>query len=412
MSEVERLIRYCKVDTQSNPDNENVTPSSEKQFDLAKMLKQELEELGLENVTLDEHCYVYAWLPSNVEGAAKTIGFIAHMDTAPDFSGTNVNPRIIENYDGNDIVLNDAMVTKVEDFPELKALQGKTLLVSDGTTLLGADDKAGIVSIMEALVYLKNHPEIKHGRIAIGFTPDEEIGNGAKYFDIEKFGADFAYTMDGGTVREISDETFNAASATVTFNGFSIHPGSAKNKMVNAGSIACSYQQLLPEYARPEHTEGRDGFIHLCGMQGSTTHAELNYIIRDHDKKKFQEKKDLVTAAAEYMNKKYGEGTVELILKDSYYNMKEKIEPHKYLIEVARKAMQDAGVEPVILPIRGGTDGARLSYEGLPCPNLCTGGLNFHGRYEYICIQSMEKIAEILTDIVKRFATGEKQELL
>lgn len=407
MSEVERLIRYCKVDTQSDPDNENVTPSSEKQFDLAKMLKQELEELGLEDVTLDEHCYVYAWLPSNVEGAAKTVGFIAHMDTAPDFSGTNVNPRIIENYDGNDIVLNEAMVTKVEDFPELKALKGKTLLVSDGTTLLGADDKAGIVSIMEALVYLKNHPEIKHGRIAIGFTPDEEIGNGAKYFDIEKFGADFAYTMDGGTVREISDETFNAASATVTFNGFSIHPGSAKNKMVNAGSIACSYQQLLPEYARPEHTEGRDGFIHLCGMQGSTTHAELNYIIRDHDRNKLEEMKGWMLKAVDFVNAMHGEGTCSIEIKDAYHNMKEVLDEHPDAVKYAFQAYDELSITPLHEPVRGGTDGAELSLRGLSCPNLGVGGGNFHGPYEYCCIEELQQAVTVILTIVQDVAKGE-----
>lgn len=401
MSATERLIRYCKVDTQSNPDNDCETPSSQKQFDLAKILKQELEELGLENVECDEHCYVYGWLPSNTDKKTKTVGFIAHMDTAPDYSGTNVNPRIIENYDGKDIVLSDSLTTKVSDFPQMKDLVGKTLMVTDGSTLLGADDKAGIVCIIEALSYLKDHPEVKHGRIAIGFTPDEEIGNGPKYFNIEKFGADFAYTMDGGCVNEISDETFNAASAVVKFNGFSIHPGSAKDKMINAASLACEYQNLLPEHVRPEHTEGKDGFIHLHGITGSTENAESSYIIRDHDSSKLEEKKELMKKACDYINALYGENSCSIEIKDSYHNMKEVLEKNPDAVNVAYEAYKQLNIEVLHEPVRGGTDGAELSFRGLPCPNLGNGGGNFHGPYEYCVIEELEKACEVVLKIIE-----------
>lgn len=407
MSAVERLIRYCKVDTQSNPENESVTPSSEKEFDLARILEKELKELDVQDVTLDEHCYVYGWLPSNIDKKVPTVGFIAHMDTAPDYSGTNVKPRIIENFDGNDIVLNETMVTKMEDFPEMKLAKGKTLIVTDGTTLLGADDKAGVTSIMEALSYLKDHPEVKHGKIAIGFTPDEEIGNGPKYFDIEKFGADFAYTMDGGTVREISDETFNAASAIVTFKGFSIHPGSAKDKMINAASIACSYQNLLPEHARPEHTEGRDGFIHLTSMEGCTEEATLSYIIRDHDLNKLNEKKELMKKTCEYINVVYGEGVCSIEIKDAYHNMKEVLDQHPDALKYAYQAFEQLGITPLHEPVRGGTDGAELSLRGLPCPNLGVGGGNFHGPYEYCVVEELEQAREVVLKIIENIAKGE-----
>ena len=407
MSAVERLIRYCKVDTQSNPENESVTPSSEKEFDLARTLEKELKELDVQDVTLDEHCYVYGWLPSNIDKKVPTVGFIAHMDTAPDYSGTNVKPRIIENFDGNDIVLNETMVTKMEDFPEMKLAKGKTLVVTDGTTLLGADDKAGVTSIMEALSYLKDHPEVKHGKIAIGFTPDEEIGNGPKYFDIEKFGADFAYTMDGGTVREISDETFNAASAIVTFKGFSIHPGSAKDKMINAASIACSYQNLLPEHARPEHTEGRDGFIHLTSMEGCTEEATLSYIIRDHDLNKLNEKKELMKKTCEYINVVYGEGVCSIEIKDAYHNMKEVLDQHPDALKYAYQAFEQLGITPLHEPVRGGTDGAELSLRGLPCPNLGVGGGNFHGPYEYCVVEELEQAREVVLKIIENIAKGE-----
>ncbi len=407
MSAVERLIRYCKVDTQSDPTNESVTPSSEKEFDLARILEKELKELDVQDVTLDEHCYVYGWLPSNIEENVPTVGFIAHMDTAPDYSGTNVKPRIIENFDGNDIVLNETMVTKMEDFPEMQLVKGKTLVVTDGTTLLGADDKAGVTSIMEALAYLKEHPEVKHGKIAIGFTPDEEIGNGPKYFDIEKFGVDFAYTMDGGTVREISDETFNAASAIVTFKGFSIHPGSAKDKMINAASIACSYQNLLPEHARPEHTEGRDGFIHLTSMEGCTEEAKLSYIIRDHDLTKLNEKKELMQKTCDYINVLYGEGVCSIEIKDAYHNMKEVLDQHPDALKYAYQAFKQLGITPLHEPVRGGTDGAELSLRGLPCPNLGVGGGNFHGPYEYCVVEELEQAREVVLKIVENIAKGE-----
>ena len=413
MDIVERFLKYVQIDTQSEDDREEF-PSTEKQRNLAVLLKKELIEMGASEVRLDEHCYVYAKIPANTDQNVPSVGFISHMDTAPACPGTGILPQIHRGYDGGALILNKEknITMSPEQFPELMDYIGKDLITSDGTTLLGADDKAGVAEIMTMAEYLLTHPEVKHWDICIGFTPDEEVGRGADFFDLKGFGADVAYTVDGGALGEIEYENFNAASAKVKIHGVNIHPGSARGQMKNSLLIGMEFQQMLPVFENPACTDGYEGFFHLDSMSGNVEETVMDYIIRDHDKKKFQEKKDLVTAAAEYMNKKYGEGTVELILKDSYYNMKEKIEPHKYLIEVARKAMQDAGVEPVTLPIRGGTDGARLSYEGLPCPNLCTGGLNFHGRYEYICIQSMEKIAEILTDIVKRFATGEKQELL
>ena len=413
MDIVERFLKYVQIDTQSEDDREEF-PSTEKQRNLAVLLKKELIEMGASEVRLDEHCYVYAKIPANTDQNVPSVGFISHMDTAPACPGTGILPQIHRGYDDGALILNKEknITMSPKQFPELMDYIGKDLITSDGTTLLGADDKAGVAEIMTMAEYLLTHPEVKHGDICIGFTPDEEVGRGADFFDLKGFGADVAYTVDGGALGEIEYENFNAASAKVKIHGVNIHPGSARGQMKNSLLIGMEFQQMLPVFENPACTDGYEGFFHLDSMSGNVEETVMDYIIRDHDKKKFQEKKDLVTAAAEYMNKKYSEGTVELILKDSYYNMKEKIEPHKYLIEVARKAMQDAGVEPVTLPIRGGTDGARLSYEGLPCPNLCTGGLNFHGRYEYICIQSMEKIAEILTDIVKRFATGEKQQLL
>ena len=401
MSAEERLVRYCKVDTQSDPKNDEETPSTKKQFDLAKILVEELKELGLENVTLDEHCYVYAWVPANDSKPCKTVGFIAHMDTAPDFSGTNVQPRIIENFDGKDIVLNSEVVLKMSDFPQMKDLKGKRLMVTDGNTLLGADDKAGIVSIMEALVYLKNHPEVKHGRIAVAFTPDEEIGNGPKYFDVKKFGADFAFTMDGGEIAAYSDETFNAASACVKFHGFSIHPGEAKNRMINAGALACEYQQLLPSAMTPEHTEGREGFIHLTSMQGDIERAELDYILRDHDASYLQAKKELMRQTCDFINAKHGEGTCEICFKDAYQNMGEVLKNVPEVRKIAWKSLKELGIEPYDEPIRGGTDGARLSFCGLPCPNLGNGGGNFHGRYEYCVIDELEQACTLIVNIIR-----------
>ena len=407
MSAAERLIRYCKIDTQSDPENDQVTPSAEKEFNLAKVLEKELKELGLENVELDEHCYVYGWLPANTDHETDTVGFIAHMDTAPDYSGTGVNPRIIENFDGNDIALSASVTTKMADFPQMKKLKGKTLIVTDGTTLLGADDKAGITCIMEALAYLKDHPEVKHGRIAVGFTPDEEIGNGPKYFDVRKFGADFAYTMDGGAVNELSDETFNAASAVVSFKGFSVHPGSGKDKLINAASVAAEYQCLLPEHMTPEHTENRDGFIDLISMKGNTDSAKLEYIIRDHDRSKLDDKKKLMEDTAAFLNTRHGEGTVSIEIQDAYHNMKEVLEKNPKAVDIALEAYQELGITPDRSPIRGGTDGAELSFRGLPCPNLGNGGGNFHGRYEYCVVEELEQARDVVLKIIEDVEKGD-----
>ena len=404
MSAAERLIRYCKIDTQSDPANEQETPSSKKQFDLANLLVEELKELGLQDVSVDEHCYVYAKLPSNLDKKVDTVGFIAHMDTAPDFSGTGVNPRIIENFDGKDIALNKDVTLSMERFPWMKEFKGKRLMVTDGNTLLGADDKAGITSIMEALVYLHDHPEVKHGEIAIGFTPDEEIGNGPRFFDVEKFGAKFAYTMDGGTVRELSDETFNAASAVLHFSGRSIHPGSAKNRMINAAKLACEYQTMMPAHAVPEHTELWEGFIHLHNMKGDVESAELEYIIRDHDYQKLTEKKELMLKAAEFINTKYGEGIVTIEIKDSYRNMKEVLDKDPTAVIVAKKSMEELGIHILQEPIRGGTDGAQLSFMGLPCPNIGCGGGNFHGRFEYCVIDELELSIQVILKIIQNVA--------
>ena len=396
----ERFISYCRIDTQSDPHNCEVTPSTQKQFDLAKVLRQQLVDLGLENVEMDEHCYVYGWLPSNTDHEVPTVGFIAHMDTAPDYSGTGVNPRVIECYDGKDITLNADVVMKVEDFPDLPSLKGKRLIVTDGNTLLGADDKAGIACIMDALQYYHDHPEVKHGRIAIGFTPDEEIGNGPKYFDIEKFGAEFAYTMDGGNIEEVSDETFNAASARLKFNGFSIHPGSGKDKLINAASLACQYQSLLPSHMTPEHTQGREGFIHLIGIEASSASAQSEYIIRDHDRNELEKKKDLMRAAVDYMNALHGSGSVEIEISDSYHNMKEVLDAHPMAVTTAYQALKELGIQGVSDPVRGGTDGAELSLRGLPCPNLGNGGRNCHGRYEYCVVEELQLAAELIRKIV------------
>ena len=406
MSAEERLIRYCQIDTQSDPANENETPSTKKQFDLARVLEAELKELGLEDVSLDEHCYVYAKLPANIDRPVKTVGFVAHMDTAPDFSGTNVKPRIIEDFDGNDIPLNEEVTLKMDDFPWMRDLKGKRLMVTDGNTLLGADDKAGITCIMEALVWLKEHPEFEHGPIAVGFTPDEEIGNGTKYFDVKKFGADFAYTMDGGVVYELSDETFNAASAEVLFKGFSIHPGEAKNRMINAARVAAQYAGLLPSHMTPEHTEGREGFIHLHEMKGDCETAVIGYIIRDHDRGKLEAKKELMRKAADYLNGEYGSGTVTVNFRDSYRNMKEILDQYPEVVEIAEKAIRELGYEVKNEPVRGGTDGANLSFNGLPCPNLGAGGGNFHGRYEYCVLNELEEARTVILNII-RLVRGE-----
>ncbi len=402
---VERFLKYVKIDTESNPDSATC-PSSEKQFDLARELVKELEGLGLEDVSLDDNGYVMATLPSNTDKDIPTIGFIAHMDTSPDFSGKNVKPQIIKNYDGKDIVLNKDknIVLSPKDFPELKNYISQDIITTDGTTLLGADNKAGIAEIITALEYLIDNPSIKHGRIKVGFTPDEEIGRGADRFDTEEFGADFAYTIDGGPIGELEYENFNAAYAKVTINGRNVHPGSAKNKMINSILIAMEFNSMLPVNETPAHTEGYEGFYHLNDIEGNVEKTVLKYIIRDHDKDKFEKKKERIKRAVKYINDSMGYEIIELEMKDQYYNMKEKIEPVFHIVETAERAMQEVGVTPNIKPIRGGTDGARLSFMGLPCPNIFTGGHNFHGKYEYIPIDSMKKAVEVIVKIVELYS--------
>ena len=401
----ERFLYYVSFDTQSKDDEEQV-PSTEKQRVLAEVLKRELEEMGASDVRMSENGYVYAVIPATTEKPVKALGFISHMDTAPAMSGTDVQPRIVENYGGGDIVLNEEkqIIMRVKDFPGMADCVGKDLIVTDGTTLLGADDKAGVAEIMEMAEFFLSHPEIPHGKICIGFTPDEEVGRGADFFDVEGFGADVAYTVDGGPIGELEYENFNAASGKVEINGRGVHPGSAKGSMINALLVGMEFQSLLPVFENPMYTEGYEGFFHLDQFSGDVESAHMEYIIRDHDREKFEKKKELFEAAAAYLNRKYGEGTVVMKLKDSYYNMKEKIEPENlYLIDIASEAMKALGIAPQVTPIRGGTDGARLSYMGLPCPNLCTGGYNFHGKYEFIPVQSIDTMVEILKDIVIRF---------
>jgi len=404
---IDFFLQYVKIDTKSD-ETTGTTPSTMKQHDLAALLVEQLGTIGATEITYDkEHCYVYATIPATAGYEnAPVLGFIAHMDTSPAVTDTNVKARIVENYDGEDILLNEAenIVFKVVDFPEVKKLIGKDLIVTDGTTLLGADDKAGIAEIMAACEYLLTHPEIPHGKLRVGFTPDEEIGAGADYFDVKLFGADFAYTVDGGVLGEIEDETFNAASGKLSVYGRSVHPGSAKGKMLNAILVAMEFQSLLPIFQNPMYTEGYEGFFHLDQITGDVELTTLDYIIRDHDKNKFEEKKHLFIDCAEFLNRKYGEGTVVAEVKDSYYNMKEVLRPHMHLIENASEALKELGVEPIISPVRGGTDGARLSYMGLPCPNLCTGGANYHSRYEYACVQSMEKVTELLVKLAMKYA--------
>ncbi len=402
---IEKFLNYVKIDTQSD-ENSTACPTTAKQHNLAKLLVKELEAMGADEITYDkEHCYVYATVPAT-KGCENrpVLGFIAHMDTAPAVTGENVKPRIIENYDGKDIVLNEEknIVMKVSDFPELVEYTEKRLIVTDGTTLLGADDKAGIAEIMTMAEQLLSHKEIPHGKIRIGFTPDEEVGAGADHFDVKLFGADYAYTVDGGKLGELEYENFNAAGAKVTFHGRSVHPGDAKNKMVNALLLAMEFQNMLPVFENPMYTEKYEGFYHLDLLSGSVEKAQAEYIIRDHDKDKFEQKKETFLRIGAYLNEKYGKDTVQIDMKDSYYNMREIIEQHMQLIENAKAAMEETGVNPIVVPIRGGTDGARLSYMGLPCPNLCTGGHNFHGRFEYICADSMEKIVEILLKLAMK----------
>lgn len=395
----DRFLRYISIDTQSDESSESF-PSTQKQKDLASLLADELCTLGADVFYDEEKCYVYASLPATDGGKVSSVlGFISHMDTSPDTSGKNVSPVIVKNYDGNDIVLNAEknIVLSTERFPEIKEYKGKTLIVTDGNTLLGADDKAGIAEIMYMTEYLLTHPDVKHGKIAVAFTPDEEIGAGVDHFDVEKFGADYAYTVDGGAIGELEYENFNAASAVIRFHGVNVHPGEAKNKMKNSMLAAMEFNGMLPVFQRPEFTCGYEGFIHLTDMNGDVETTTLSYIVRDHDMKKFEEKKSIIIKATEFINCKYGNGTAEATIKDSYFNMRDKIYPENmFLIENAVKYMNELDIKPRILPIRGGTDGARLSFMGIPCPNICTGGHNYHGRYEYVCIESMEKISELL----------------
>lgn len=403
MTIVERFLKYVSFDTQSAEDTDT-TPSTEKQWALARFLKEELEGIGLTEVEIDEHAYVYATLPANTDEAVPTVGFIAHMDTSPDCSGKDVHPRIVKNYDGGDIVLDEAagIVTSPKKFPELLDHVGEDIIVTDGHTLLGADDKAGIAEIVQAMVYLIAHPEIKHGRVRVGFNPDEEIGLGAHRFNVEKFGCDFAYTMDGGELGELEFENFNAASAKVEVTGVSVHPGYAKNKMVNAARVATEYASLMPAAETPERTAEYEGFYHLLGMNGNVEKASLTYIIRDHDRARFEERKEYAAAVGELLNKKYGAGTVKVTLSDQYYNMREKVEPVMYIIDTALDAMKDCGIQPRVRAIRGGTDGAQLSFKGLPCPNIFAGGLNFHGPHEFLPIPSLEKASMVVVKICER----------
>ena len=400
MTIVERFLKYVSFDTQSAEDSET-TPSTEKQWILARYLKEELEGIGLTEVEIDEHAYVYATLPANTDKPLPTVGFIAHMDTSPDCSGKDVKPRIVKDYDGGDIVLDEAagIVTSPKKFPELLDHVGEDIIVTDGHTLLGADDKAGIAEIVQAMVYLIAHPEIKHGRIRVGFNPDEEIGLGAHRFNVEKFGCDFAYTMDGGELGELEFENFNAASAKVEVTGVSVHPGYAKNKMVNAARVATEYASLMPAAETPERTAEYEGFYHLLGMNGNVEKASLTYIIRDHSRARFEERKEYAAAVGELLNKKYGAGTVKVTLADQYYNMREKVEPVMHIIDTALDAMKDCGIQPRVRAIRGGTDGAQLSFKGLPCPNIFAGGLNFHGPHEFLPIPSLEKASMVVVKI-------------
>lgn len=405
----ENFLEYVRIDTQSDMES-RTAPSTEKQFALAKRLAEQLRDMGAEEITLDRgHCYVYASIPASAGCEdAPVLGFIAHMDTSPAVTGQGVKPRIIENYDGRDILLNQEknIVMKTDDFPELASYTGQSLIVTDGTTLLGADDKAGIAEIMAMAQYLMEHKETVHGKIRIGFTPDEEVGCGADHFDVSLFGADYAYTVDGGRLGELEYENFNAAEARVVFHGRSVHPGDAKGKMVNAILLSQEFQSMLPVAENPMYTEGYEGFFHLDSIKGNVETTVAEYIIRDHDRQKFEKRKEEFLRIGEWMNGKYGEGAVETVLADSYYNMREVIEKNMHLIDNARMAMEEMGIAPIIVPIRGGTDGARLSFMGLPCPNLNTGGHNFHGCYEYVCVDSMEKIVRLLVRLAGKYAAS------
>ena len=398
MDITERFLNYVKFDTQSAEDSESV-PSTEKQLVFAQYLKKELENEGMKDVYMDEMGYIYATLPSNMKQEVPTIGFISHYDTSPDCSGKDVKPQIIRNYQGNDIELSPGIVSTPKKFPELLQHIGEDLIVTDGTTLLGADDKAGIAEIVQAMCWLRDHKEIRHGDIRIAFNPDEEIGMGAHHFDVERFGCQWAYTMDGGDLGDLEVENFNAASAKVTIKGVSVHPGYAKGKMINANRLAAEFAERMPKDETPEETEGYEGFYHLLGIESNIEQAKLSYIIRDHDRERFEERKDFIKKQAIAMNEKYGEGTVSITVNDQYYNMKEKIDPQMHVIDIVLKAMQETGVPPRVEPIRGGTDGAQLSFKGLPCPNIFAGGVNFHGPYEFVSIQVMEKAMQVIVKI-------------
>jgi len=402
MTLTERFLKYVSFATTSD-ENTGLTPSTPGQLVFANFLVEELKSIGLKDAEVDKNGYVMATLPANSEEKLPTLGFIAHLDTAPDMSGKHVQPRIVEKYNGTDIVLNaeDAIVLSTEQFPELKLYVGQDLIVTNGRTLLGADDKAGIAEIMSAMDYLMKHPEIKHGKVRVAFTPDEEIGQGPHHFDVEKFGADWAYTMDGGEIGELEYENFNAASAKITFKGRNVHPGYAKHKMLNSMRVAHQFATMLPRHETPEHTENYEGFYHLVGMQGDVESSTLTYIIRDHDRARFESRKAEIQHLINKINAEFGAGTASVELKDQYYNMREKIEPVMHIIDLAFAAMEAAGVKPQVKPIRGGTDGAQLSFKGLPCPNIFAGGHNFHGRYEFVPIQSMEKATEVILNIVK-----------
>ena len=400
MDIIERFLKYVSFDTQSAEDSESV-PSTAKQLVFAKYLRDELKDEGFDDVEMDDNGYVYATLKSNMKKDVPTIGFISHYDTSPDCSGANVKPRLIKNYDGEDIELSPGIVSSTKKFPELLAHKGEDIIVTDGHTLLGADDKAGIAEIVQAMCWLRDHDEVKHGDIRMGFNPDEEIGMGAHHFDVEKFGCEWAYTMDGGDLGDLEFENFNAASAKITIKGVSVHPGYAKDKMVNANRLAAEFATMLPANETPETIEGYEGFYHLLGIESNIENAKLSYIIRDHDRDRFEERKDFIEECAKKMNEKYGEGTVTAEVKDQYYNMKEKIDPNMHVIDIVLKAMQDSGVPPKVEPIRGGTDGAQLSFKGLPCPNIFAGGVNFHGPYEFVSVQVMQKAVDVIINICK-----------
>ena len=402
MNLLERFLKYVSIHTTSD-ENTGLVPSTPQQMEFAKILAEELKDMGMQDVSLDKKGYLMATLPSNIDKDVPTIGFISHLDTSPDMSGKNVKPRIVENYDGNDIVLNEKenIVLSPKQFPELTMYRGQSLVVTNGLTLLGADDKAGIAEIMTAMDYFIKNPDVKHGKVRIAFNPDEEIGLGAHHFDVEKFGCQFAYTMDGGEIGELEYENFNAAGAKVTFYGTNVHPGYAKNKMVNSMKIATKFMATVPANESPEYTDGYEGFYHLTGIGGDVEKTTVSYIIRDHDRKKFEERKAHLQMLVDKINSEFGDNTATLEVKDQYYNMKEKVEPVKYIVDIASEAIRQAGVEPKVKPIRGGTDGAQLSFKGLPCPNIFAGGHNFHGKYEFVPIQSMEKATEVVKNIIK-----------